>query len=74
MCGDSLRGVVLPLAALVASVPGSAASIGFGPAVQMVGLGDSVDVEILVSGLGNGVAPSTRGGSATPIAPARTRT
>ena len=50
-----LAGLLVPLAV---ATPARAALIGFQPSPQVGTIGSSLDVQLTISGLGNGVAPS----------------
>lgn len=54
----ALLGVFVALAGWGVSLPASAILIGFGPSGQVVGVGDAPSVDLVISGLGDGVAPS----------------
>jgi len=50
--------VVATLAALLAAGPAHAVGLGFAPSSQTVAVGDAVSVDVVISGLGAGLAPS----------------
>jgi len=51
-------GIVLAVLLIFSTTTSQAIMIGFEPMSQVVGVGDSVDVDLFISGLGDGVAPS----------------